>query len=115
MIMRIELEKDAGERKVFYGTFNQFAIAKHRSNKTTRTLLLTDIKDIEGHPVTDHVWMLSSRNFDDAKLKKGDQVKFQATIVNYIKNRVDKAGTFSMDYTLEQPALIQKIGMGVSR
>ena len=60
-----------------------------RFGRTTdnRTLaILTQIRDEEGHPLADHVWVkFQDIHLSDAPLKKGERIFFSAEPYRYIK------------------------------
>ena len=59
-------------------------LSRTSDNKTVA--ILTQIRDEEGNPLADHVWVkLQNFCFDNAPLKKGERIFFSAEPYRYIK------------------------------
>lgn len=72
------------QRHVFRGTFARKGM-KNGWNGPEETILLQDVKDKNGKILTDHLWFNNTLGFQDACLKEGDEVEFQARVSVYEK------------------------------
>lgn len=112
--MRKELEKLEGYRGTFIGTFERFGEKSSYRGLPLKTVLLTNIKDINGKIVSDHLWFNFTKGFEKVNLKPGDVVRFVARVKEYEKGykgyRDDVYNPISYDYKLSHPSQIMKIG-----
>lgn len=85
--MRRTLGKLNGERKTFCGTFERSGTKpSYRSGLATITILLKDIRDVEGNVVCDHLWFNYTKGFQALfPLKNGDVIQFDARVTTYTK------------------------------
>jgi hypothetical protein len=79
---RAELQTLKGLRFTFYGLFEKFS----GKGKGKTTLLVTDIVIAgEEEVITDHIWFSMTQKFKEAKLREGDVIRFDATVLPYKK------------------------------
>jgi len=111
--MRNQLAKHDGTRKKFRGVFVRFGKKANYQGYTDMTILLTSIIDVETNQVvTDHLWFNYTKGFEDAGIKEGDVIEFEARIKEYKKGYVNaRAGirNRSRDYKLSHPTQIKVI------
>lgn len=116
--MRENLKNKQNIRSTFTGIFVMEGSSKglkdYRNNKTT--MLFRDIRDIEGHFITDHVWFIQIKEFKKLKkLKPGDTVQFDAKVTPYIKGyrgnleNIIERKPIEFDYTLTYPSRVKKL------
>ena len=90
--MRRELAGREGQRKKFTASFARVGKKTNYNGYAEDTLLLTDVRDAEtGDPVADHVWFTYSKTFENANLKPGMKISFEARVKEYVKGYVSKA------------------------
>ena len=82
-IMRKKLKKLNKKRRAFIGTVAAFGT--HNGDSQRRTLLLRNVKDIYGKLLTEHIWLNCNTKFDKLNLRKGEIIKFSATVKPYGK------------------------------
>lgn len=111
--MRSELKERSGERTVFRGTFEKFG-QKRGWRRPVTTVLLVNILDSDGNPISDHLWFNLTKGFAALNLQQGDIVEFQGRVVPYVKGyfgwRDDVYRPISTDYKLSRPTRIRKAG-----
>lgn len=112
-MMRVKLKEKNHERGSFTGTFQRFG-QKNSYGYMKQTILLTDIQDIDGVIVADHLWFTMGKQFAQLKLQTGDKVKFNARIKSYRKGykgyREDVFGKpIQVDYKLSHPTKMEKL------
>jgi hypothetical protein len=115
--MRKELENlGSDNRFTFTGVFERYGYKSGFKGYQKPTVLFRDIcKD--GQPVTDHLWFNLTKEFDRAKLKKGDLVKFDARVGIYEKGYKGNRAfddwmldhPIEEDYRLERPTKVKVI------
>lgn len=121
--MRQELKKIDGERKSFTGVFTRFGKkSRYRPKKVGDewidydvTVLLTDIRDLEGKSVADHLWFNFTKGFASlGEIQEGTRIRFDARVKPYVKGYVNHRHYIDMreeDYKLSHPtkfALIEE-------
>ena len=111
--MREELGKiGSEERHVFTGRFERTGW-KAGYKGPMETVLLLDIRDAEGNPVTDHLWFNLTNGFRDANIEPGDEVQFSARVQSYVKGyfgrREDVWCPIQNDYKLSYPSKVKKL------
>ena len=79
--MRTKLAEKKDVRDIFRGTFVRFGV-KDGYKGPEKTILLKEICDKNGEPVTDHLWFNLTKGFAALELKDGNVVEFTAR-VNY--------------------------------
>ena len=77
------------------------------------TVLLTDIKDMQGNTITDHLWFNLTKGFEKLNLQENEIIKFDARVKSYMKGhkgyRDDVYKPIEKDYKLSHPTRIAKI------
>jgi hypothetical protein len=111
---RVELKKEQGKRKTFYGVFGRFGTKMNwYTSDIEKTILLKDIVDEDNNLVADHIWLNLTKGFRNLNcLEKGDWIKFDARIKAYKKGYVNfkkDQGMRYLDYTLSYPTRIEKV------
>jgi hypothetical protein len=116
-MMRTALGKNEGERKRFRGTFVRIGKKKNFKGYSEDTILLEDIIDIAGNDrVADHVWFSFTKIFEDAGIREGDIITFDARISRYSKGYVNKGLGLkkrAMDFKLSHPTKVEIVGRKV--
>jgi len=82
--MRKELADKENVRSTFTGTFARFGTKNGYKGPIT-TVLLKDICDETGKPVTDHLWFNLTKGFAALNLHGGERIEFQARVRQYVK------------------------------
>lgn len=115
--MRDELKEIDGVRSTFTGVFVRFG-TKTGFRGTEETVLLKDVKDKEGRPVSDHLWFNLTKGFEKLGLKAGDKIQFDARVKKYSRGYKGKYSSIlnsgmkkeeRSDYKLTHPAKIIKL------
>lgn len=84
--MRKELKKLQNIRKTFNGTFKRYGTKTNWHGFPEKTILLTDIMNMDGKKVTEHVWFFMTKGFEKlGELKEGDSIQFDARVKEYFK------------------------------
>ena len=111
--MRAALSKSDGERKRFTGIFIRIGKKTNYKGYSEETILLKQITDIsENRLVADHVWFTFSKVFEDAGIREGDLIAFDARIKSYKKGYVNSARNMrkrKTDFKLSHPTKIEII------
>lgn len=104
--------KDIVGRNIFIGEFERFG-KKNGWFKEEKTILLKNIKFLEGDYVCDHLWFGYTKGFAKLNLKYGDIIEFNARVNSYIKGyfgrKDDIYKNISKDYKLSYPTKMRKI------
>jgi hypothetical protein len=112
--MRRKLGKEEGVRKKFTAVFSRTGKKTNFKGYSEDTLLLIDVKDaLTNEPVCDHIWFTYSRTFDEARLRVGMKISFEARVKSYTKGYVNKALAVdrkTTDYKLSHPTKVVVIG-----
>ena len=99
-------------RKTFIGQFVRFG-TKSGYMGIERTILLKDIKDLEGHIISNHLWFNYTKGFEKINLQENDVIKFDARVKEYERGyKGYKEGIYKpieLDYKLSHPTKIEKI------
>ena len=111
--MRKELESIEDVRATFIGTFVRKGY-KNGYKGVEPTLLLKDVKDINGKYITGHLWFNYTKGFQKlGELKEGDIIKFDARSKCYEKGykgyRIDVYCPIEIDYKLSHPSKISLV------
>ena len=118
--MRPKLKRIEGERKTFTGTFARFGKKdRYRPKKVgdewvthDLTVLLVDVRDSDGNPVTDHLWFNYTKGFASlGDLQEGDVIRFDARVRPYIKGYVNQREYIDereVDYKLDYPTKVAR-------
>lgn len=84
--MRKELKKIKEQRKTFVGIFQRYGSKSNWHGFPERTILLIDVKDLNGKRVTKHIWFKMTKGFEKlGELKEGEKIQFDARVKKYIK------------------------------
>ncbi len=110
--MRTQLAPLEGKRARFSATFKSFG-TRHGWHAREVTILLVDVT-LNGHTVTDHVWMVMRKRMRHVNLKAGDKIAFDATVKSYVKGYrghrdEDDMPMVSEDYKLAYPTKIRRL------
>ena len=112
--MRKQLAQLNGVRGTFTGTFIRLGLKPGWKGIPDQTVLLKDIRDINGKKVASHVWMNYTTEFDDIVLNEGDRVIFNARVKEYIKGYQGRDewgmdGELEIDYKLSHPTKVNRL------
>jgi hypothetical protein len=109
--MRTTLSKNEGERKTFRATFVRLGKKKSFKGYSEDTILFQNIIDIvDNQRVTDHVWFTYTKTFEDAAIRDGDIITFDARIKRYTKGYINKALNLkkqTTDFKLSHPTNVK--------
>jgi hypothetical protein len=109
--MRKQLASVEGSRKKFTATFSRFGRKTNYHGYVDRTVLLTNIIDVETNAVvTDHVWFNYTKAFEELTLEHGVKVAFDARVKIYKKgyvNRKYKIDHGTVDFKLSHPTKLR--------
>lgn len=110
--MREELAKINNIRTKFTGEFERLG-EKNNFWGSNKTILLKNIKNLDGETVTDHLWFMYTKNFQKlGKLRVGDIIEFEARVSSYEKGYINYRQFIDereLDYKLNYPTKIKKI------
>ena len=111
--MRKDLTEYTDTRGTFTGTFVRMG-QKNGYKGPVPTVLLKDVKNVEGKVLTDHLWFNYTKGFQSlGELKEGDIVQFNARCKEYEKGyngyRADVYKPIEIDYKLSHPSKILRI------
>lgn len=111
--MRKELKKiGKEERHQFQATFKRFGTKQGYRGGVETTVLLVDIKTMEGKEVTDHLWFNYVSSFQKLNLKEDDKITFFARVAGYNKRSftgVPHTYIEKFDYKLSHPTKAEKV------
>jgi hypothetical protein len=111
--MRTTLAKDLGERKRFKGIFVRIGKKTNYKGYSEDTILLQNIIDVsENLQVADHIWFTFSKVFEEAGIREGDLIAFDARVKDYKKGYVNKALNMrkrKTDFKLSHPTKVEII------
>jgi hypothetical protein len=110
--MREQLAERDGLRGEFTATFQRFGSKSAYKGPPVVTLLFVDVRDSAGAVVTDHLWFSTCKAWEDAALKPGDRVRFDARVKTYRKGyrgrrEDDDLPAPGLDYKLSHPSRIR--------
>lgn len=107
--MREELEVIDGERMSFTGTIGRYG----GKGGGKYTILMTDVRHVDGRQATDHVWFNLTKGFKDLRLDPGERVRFDARVKPYTKGYKGRKKAIdrpvSDDYKLSHPTQIKRM------
>ena len=110
--MRKQLANQEGVRETFTGKFVRYG-SKNGWHGPDKTVLLSDIKNVEGNIITDHLWFNFTKGFENLKLKENDIVQFDARVKSYVKGymgyRDDVWKPTMRDYKLSHPTKLKVV------
>jgi hypothetical protein len=111
--MRKELAKTEGERKKFLAVFSRVGKKTGYRGYSEETILLKNIKDQETNQlVADHIWFGFTKGFQEAGLREGNRVEFEARVKKYLKGYRNPGVTKNhktLDYRLSHPTKIRNL------
>ena len=93
---RIDLRDFLGKQTQFYATFGGRGAVTSSRRLTT---LLEDIRDINGWPLADHLWVPQSAPLERLYPTHGDRLSLRAKVVSYHKRNGEVS--FSLGYVRE--------------
>ena len=110
--MRKELAKNDGQRKKFLATFSHLGKKINYNGHSEETILLKNIIDAETNLLlTDHVWFSFTKGFQEAGIRQGELIQFEARVKKYSKgyaNRSLRINQKTVDYKLSHPTKIKR-------
>jgi hypothetical protein len=110
--LRKELKQYIDIRERFRGIFERQG-TKSGYKGPIPMILLTDIKDVHGNIVCDHLGFNLTKGFEQLQLSKGDVVEFNARAKVYIKGyfgyKEDVYVPIEKDYKLSYPTKVRKL------
>ncbi len=111
--MRKKLAAEKDKRKKFNAVFVRIGKKTNYKGYVEETILLKNISDLETNKVlTDHLWFGFTKGFEQASLKAGDSLEFEARVKEYRKgyvNRNYKINNSTTDFKLSHPTKIKKL------
>lgn len=111
--VRKGLIQSEGQRKKFLATFSRTGKKINYQGYSEDTILLKNIVDAEtGKVITDHLWFSYTRGFEEAHLKEGCQIEFEARVKKYEKGYANKQLGLNLrqhDYKLSHPTKIKVV------
>ena len=118
-MLREKLKLRNGKRMRFKGTFDRYGLKVAYKGLPLETICLTDIQDLQGEEVTDHLWFNHTKGFRElGVLYPGDRIAFDARVGAYLKGYAgreeeEEGGSQQVDYKLTRPTklmLLSKVG-----
>ena len=109
--MRKELGKIENRRTRFTCEFVRYGKKRAYKGPPILTLLFKDIKNELGQIMTDHIWFVTNKGFQQFELTAGDVVSFDARVKQYWKGYQGigydgDEGTRTKDFKLSNPTNI---------
>ncbi|RGP36935.1 hypothetical protein [Pseudotabrizicola alkalilacus] len=99
-----------GERFAVTATVERFG-SKSGYKGPVETILLTCVKDADGKPLTDHIWLARGKQW--MAINPGDRVRFTARVDSYVRGyqgrRYDVPVSQEIDYKLTRPTKVSVI------
>lgn len=83
--MRQELAKINSTRMSFVGTVSRFGIKKNYHGFAESTICLSNVTDVDGNILKDHIWFSVGKNIGKLKLSENEVIKFDARVSGYTK------------------------------
>lgn len=112
--MRKKLGESEGVRKRFSAVFVRVGKKTNFNGYSEDTILLRNVTDIEtGQVVSDHLWFTYSKRFEDANIREGNTIEFDARVKEYTKgyvNRQLKVDQRKQDFKLSHPTNVKVRG-----
>lgn len=115
--MRTELQALDGRRVTFTATFDRYG-AYRKGSVAGRTILLKDVRTLDGRFIAQHIWLNYTAGFDkEGEFVSGERVQFTAMVKPYVKgyfgDRIDDrlARPYTVDYRFTYPRDVVRIGM----
>ena len=119
--MRPGLQQIDGKRRTFTGAVARFGKKdRYRPKKGGNewvaydvTVLLVDVQDIDGNPITDHLWFNYTKGFESlGDLQEGDVIRFDARVRPYVKGYINQRTYIDdreVDYKLAYPTKVTRV------
>lgn len=106
--MREKLKERLFHRIRFKGTFDKYGLKTAYKGLRIITILLLDVKTIQGEEITDHLWFNLTKRFKAlGLLYQGDVIAFDARVDSYVKGYVGRGeDNREIDYKLTYPTKI---------
>ena len=105
--MRTELKNINGKRGKFYGVFERYGSKTNWKGYPETTVLLKEIKDLNGKVVADHLWFNLTKGFEKiGDMNDGTIIAFEARVKPYTKGYVNYRQGIDdrqTDYRLSHP------------
>jgi len=107
--MREKLKVIDGQRLTFTGKVERYG----GKGGGKFTILIVDVKHLNGTFITDHLWFNLTKGFKSLRLEPGERVQFDARVKPYRKGyqgtrkKIDKP--VSDDYKLSHPTRISRV------
>ena len=83
--MREALGELEGSRKRFTATIARIGKKNNFKGPPSETVLLRDVRDEQGAPVTDHVWFVIGKTLSGVFHHVGKKISFEARVASYTK------------------------------
>lgn len=111
--MREKLQRIDGQRATFTGVFTRFG-RRPRWCGSVKTVLLRDVRTVDGEQVTDHVWIGFTEEFEQlCPLQPGERVQFDARVETYQKGYRGiyprEHRPVEHDYRLARPTEVERL------
>ena len=113
--------KIKGERKTFFATFERYGSKTEWYHspfsqgqlveKSVMTILLVDVVEADGKPITGHIWLNLTNGFRALNLKGGEKIAFAARATPDWKGNVPEVGEHGQpkDWKLTNPTKIRLV------
>lgn len=104
--MRKKLKKLEEKRITVFATIKQFGSKKTYRGGRLPTVLLIDIKDLNGKFLTNHIWINLTKGLSNINVFIGSNIQFDARIKEYKKGYINKhidINSLKKDYKLSHP------------
>lgn len=111
--MRKVLAENEGQRRRFRATFVRTGKKINYQGRSEDTILLNNVIDVlSGERMTDHIWFTYTKGFEEANIKEGDVVEFDARVKEYRKGYVNRSAGINnrkKDFKLSHPTKIKVV------
>lgn len=118
--MRDRLREMEEVRSTFVGEFVRHGLKSgYKGSLPTKTLLLRDVRNLDGELLTDHLWFNDTKGFRSlGNLVEGDLIQFDARVKMYEKGykgyREDVYDCpIELDYKLSHPTNVMRYERGL--
>lgn len=101
--MRDRLAAYMGQRRRYKARFIQHGWANPPGKRPYQTSLLRDIRDADGEPLCDHLWVREEPRLIRLAPRRGEAITFTAQVRTY-----PRFGTDETEYTLGSLANVEK-------
>jgi hypothetical protein len=114
--MREQLAQCEGRRVTVRATFSRFGKKNGWQGREIKTVLLTDLTDIHGRALCDHLWFTFNKQFEALDLQPGDRLELDGRSAAYVKGYQGRRGEWdgdlpevSTDFKLRHPTRVRKL------